>query len=545
MLDKPEQKHQFSFGQKKEDSENSRPPCNMLQVLSTQIIRSFNDSDKYAITPDGPLQTLRLVAKHMHIGRQEDAHEYLRYVLDSMHKRLLWEAKLDGKITEIKKECLHVKSTTRIHRIFGGYTRSRITCGQCKHMSDCFEPCLDIQLDLKNSNHIRTSLAKFCKLEYLQGDNQYRCDSCHRKVNATKQMSIARAPQILTLQLKRFDLMNMSMFSNKIRTKIDYQQVLDISQYMSEEHKCQEMKYELYGVLVHSGFSCNSGHYYSYCKIPKGKWYCFNDSNVSPSSIHQVLNQEEAYLLFYNKITNDTKNQEKSPVTSPTVNANQPTFPLKAKIENERKLREQKEKEKSAEMPSKMRPAFIGPAAPKQQAKVHSSPPSSLKVDAAPVIGPQLPPKSVKSPNNQKPVQGPIQGPVKPPTLSSLSSKSPKITTAQSPKSIAANDAQKLNPEKSSNNPKSKQLVQYDNSSTSSTDSNDSRKSNSKRDEFLKKKQIRLNKLGPIEGENSSSKSSKQLTPVKNSFKTATQSPGITRPFGSMNVTSKIDKLKK
>ena len=47
----------------------------------------------------------------MRIGRQEDAHEYLRYVLDAMHKQLLWEAKLAGKIREIKKECLHVKST--------------------------------------------------------------------------------------------------------------------------------------------------------------------------------------------------------------------------------------------------------------------------------------------------------------------------------------------------------------------------------------------------------------------------------------------------
>ena len=116
-------------------------------------------------------------------------------------------------------------------------------------------------------------------------------------------MSIAQAPQILTLQLKRFDMMSMSMFSNKLKHKIDYQQVLDISEFMSAEHNCKEMKYELYGVLVHSGFSCNSGHYYSYCKNPKGKWHCFNDSNVSQSSIHQVLNQDEAYLLFYNKIT--------------------------------------------------------------------------------------------------------------------------------------------------------------------------------------------------------------------------------------------------
>ena len=155
----------------------------------------------------------------------------------------------------------------------------------------------------------------------------YKCENCKRKVVATKQMSIAKAPQILTLQLKRFDMM--SMFSNKLKHKIDYQQVLDISQFMSEEHKCREMRYELYGVLVHSGFNCNSGHYYSYCKNPKGKWYCFNDSYVHQSSIHQVLNQEEAYLLFYNKITVDEKSEEHVKVENQTIKNEQATEYLK------------------------------------------------------------------------------------------------------------------------------------------------------------------------------------------------------------------------
>ena len=83
----------------------------MLSVLKSQIARSYNKSGEFAIVPQGPLETLQAVAKMMRIGRQEDAHEYLRYVLDAMHKQLLWEAKLAGKIREIKKECLHVKST--------------------------------------------------------------------------------------------------------------------------------------------------------------------------------------------------------------------------------------------------------------------------------------------------------------------------------------------------------------------------------------------------------------------------------------------------
>ena len=38
--------------------------------------------------------------------------------------------------------------------------------------------------------------------------------------------------------------------------------------------------YQLYGVLVHFGFSCHSGHYYCYIKNSNGIWYCMNDSQV-------------------------------------------------------------------------------------------------------------------------------------------------------------------------------------------------------------------------------------------------------------------------
>jgi ubiquitin carboxyl-terminal hydrolase 36/42 len=86
--------------------------------------------------------------------------------------------------------------------------------------------------------------------------------------------------------------------------------------------------YNLFGSIVHSGFSPDSGHYYAYVKVLKysftslftsiplfyflldnnwnlqhlqdaiGRWYCCNDSHVSLSSSQNVLS-EKVYILFY------------------------------------------------------------------------------------------------------------------------------------------------------------------------------------------------------------------------------------------------------
>jgi ubiquitin carboxyl-terminal hydrolase 36/42 len=52
------------------------------------------------------------------LGRQEDAHEYLRCVLDAMHETFLKHIK--------PKPPPELASTTFIHRIFGGKLRSEV-----------------------------------------------------------------------------------------------------------------------------------------------------------------------------------------------------------------------------------------------------------------------------------------------------------------------------------------------------------------------------------------------------------------------------------
>lgn len=45
---------------------------------------------------------------------------------------------------------------------------------------------------------------------------------------------------------------------------------------------CQDgdLKYTLYGVLVHHGGSTRSGHYYCYVRTSGGTWYALDDNRV-------------------------------------------------------------------------------------------------------------------------------------------------------------------------------------------------------------------------------------------------------------------------
>jgi len=74
---------------------------------------------------------------------------------------------------------------------------------------------------------------------------------------------------------------------------------MDLS-YLSS-NKSQKVKYNLISVLIHEGFSTNSGHYYCYVKNSNDLWYCMNDSSVCQVSLNQVRKQSP-YLLFYEKV---------------------------------------------------------------------------------------------------------------------------------------------------------------------------------------------------------------------------------------------------
>ncbi|KAL1537647.1 Ubiquitin carboxyl-terminal hydrolase 25 [Salvia divinorum] len=268
-------------------------------LLEKRIARSLS-SESVSDAPIKINSCLRIYAEHFRSGRQEDAHEFLRYVIDACHNTCLRLKKLQqqqrGRSGTASGGDIAGAGETVIKEIFGGAIQSQVKCLACGAESNKVDEIMDISLDILHSGSLREALQKFFQPEVLDGNNKYKCDDCKKLVTARKQMSILEAPNVLVIQLKRFA----DIFGSKIDKPIAFDEVLVLSSYLFKGSKDQQPEYNLFGTIVHSGFSPDSGHYYAYIKDAIGRWYCCNDSYVSVSTLQQVLS-EKVYILFFSR----------------------------------------------------------------------------------------------------------------------------------------------------------------------------------------------------------------------------------------------------
>ncbi|NXL38667.1 UBP42 hydrolase, partial [Glaucidium brasilianum] len=254
----------------------------MMCILETHVNQVLYASN--AIKPTSVINGLKRIGKNLHYGSQEDAHEFLSFVVDALQKSCLQDSTILDRSSQ---------STTLIYQIFGGYLRSRVKCLNCKAVSDTFEPFVDIGLDIKAVTSLTKALEEFVKPEQLDGENSYKCSKCKNMVPASKRYTIHRSSNVLTITLKRFA----NYAGGKINKDVKYPEYLDLRAYMSQSVG-EPLIYALYAILVHNGFGCNAGHYICIIKACDGRWYRMNDATVENVTMKTVLTQQ-AYVLFY------------------------------------------------------------------------------------------------------------------------------------------------------------------------------------------------------------------------------------------------------
>uniref|UniRef100_A0A1D1Y437 ubiquitinyl hydrolase 1 n=1 Tax=Anthurium amnicola TaxID=1678845 RepID=A0A1D1Y437_9ARAE len=241
------------------------------------------------LSPISIISQIPNIGSHLGRGKEEDAHEFLRYAIDAMQSVCLKEGGTDS-------SAQFAEETTLIQLIFGGYLRSKIKCMKCQNKSERSERMMDLTVEIDgNVRSLEEALARFTTTEILDGENKYQCNRCKTYEKAKKRLKILVAPNILTIALKRFQSGNFGKLNKAVR----FPEFLNLAKYMSGTGDKSPI-YRLYAVVVHLDImnAAFSGHYVCYVMNASGKWYKIDDRTVKPVELERVLSKT-AYMLFY------------------------------------------------------------------------------------------------------------------------------------------------------------------------------------------------------------------------------------------------------
>lgn len=290
--------------------------------------------------------------KEWGLERQQDAKEFLEFLVDCLHEDLNvnWrrnplrsltpeeeaERERTPPLVASKREWdrYEHRDHSRLTDLFAGQHISRLQCTTCHHSSTVYEPFYSISVEIpaNTSNRpvdIRDCLRSYCSAETLAGDEVWRCPRCCCEREATKRITITRAPEFLVVHFKRFSAGH-SERARKIHTPVEFPLVgLDLEPFMLpppdsplkefitgrygqrelETPHCMTppYRYDAYAVMRHLGGTMTSGHYIALVQDKaRGCWREFNDDRVTdfqPQSLSpsRRLQNEQAYIVFYQR----------------------------------------------------------------------------------------------------------------------------------------------------------------------------------------------------------------------------------------------------
>ena len=166
---------------------------------------------KSAISPESLFAVIWKVVPRFRGYQQQDAHEFLRYMLDRLHTELLGILPYPSKNNTQNLYLLPSGKSTIVTAIFGGVLQNEVTCLVCGTESKKHDPFLDLSLDIpllcpsiKNGVseeapekcHLFDCLSSFTELEELAETELYNCPNCKQKQRSTKRFWIRRLPNV-------------------------------------------------------------------------------------------------------------------------------------------------------------------------------------------------------------------------------------------------------------------------------------------------------------------------------------------------------------
>ena len=262
-----------------------------------------------------------IVNKFDSSGSQNDAHEFLVFILDQLNTELINienkykinnnlndnNLKEDVKKSEDDEEWEEVKKggktmkqinsiknfkTSILGEVFQGILKQDII-QKGSSVSNCqIEPFFTLHLDNEEHN-IEDMFLKFFQKKLI-------VDSGDKYI----QSFLEKCPNIFIINAKGFYYDKKNKMIVKIKKELIFGEKLILKKdFVSPYLRNKNIEYELIGIVVHKGNLATEGHYICYCKDNKDKsWFYLDDSKVIKVG-EDLLHKLRPYILFYRKIS--------------------------------------------------------------------------------------------------------------------------------------------------------------------------------------------------------------------------------------------------
>jgi ubiquitin carboxyl-terminal hydrolase 8 len=292
--------------------------CDSALLIEWDNLRKIMWNSNCIISPGKYIKTIQKVAQlkemEMFTGySQNDLPEFLLFLIDCFHNSISREIKMtisgttQNQTDQIAVKCfemiknMYSKEYSEIWNLFYAVHVSEISdlsSGEQYQITP--EPYFMIDLPIPPNNKSPSLIDCFnhyVEGEVLEGENAWYHEKKSKKVDIRKKIQFWSFPNILVIDLKRF---NNRLQKNQILVTFPLDD-LDLSNYIIG-YKKESYIYDLYGICNHSG-GTQGGHYTAFIKNANGKWYHFNDTFVTEVTCLEDLITSKAYCFFYRKKT--------------------------------------------------------------------------------------------------------------------------------------------------------------------------------------------------------------------------------------------------
>jgi ubiquitin carboxyl-terminal hydrolase 8 len=277
-------------------------------------LRTLMWSENCTIAPWGFVKAIQHVSKEKGMElfsgfMQNDVCEFLFFVIDCLHIGIKREVDMSisgnsiNDVDTLATECykmmqmMYKKEYSEMLNIFYGISVTQVKSFDNKkiHSRTC-EPFSILSLSLPNliSATIFECFDLYGIDEEMTGDNAWFNDKTNEKEDIKKNIVFWSLPNVLIINLKRFNNANRKVNIMVSTPLID----VDFSKYVCG-YNSKDFVYDLFGTGNHSG-NVGGGHYTANIKNANGKWYSFNDTTIREIDDTKVINQY-TYCLFYRK----------------------------------------------------------------------------------------------------------------------------------------------------------------------------------------------------------------------------------------------------